>query len=75
LKGKWTDISFLVFEKSKKNYFRSSHKCREKWYNHLDPAVLHTKWTCHEDYRLFQLVSEVGTQWASISKSMGGART
>lgn len=40
-RGKWSDISFALYERSGKKIFRSSHKCREKWFNHLNPVVNH----------------------------------
>lgn len=65
----------MLFAQSDRKYYRSSHKCREKWYNHLDPVVRHDKWTLDEDLRLFELIAHLGQRWAAISKAMSGART
>ena len=73
--GKWSDISYRLYFYSNKKYFKSSHKCREMWFNHLNPNVSHNKWTLEEDIRLFKHVSRIGTKWAQISKAMEGVKT
>ena len=49
LKGKWSDISYQLYCRSDQHFFRTSHNCREMWYNHLNPVVNHDKWTLRED--------------------------
>ena len=75
LKGKWSDISYNLYCRSERQFFRSSHNCREMWYNHLNPVVNHNKWTLQEDIQLFELAGKLGTKWAKISKALEGVRT
>jgi len=46
---RWSEISFKLFVKSNKQFYRTPQKCREKWFNHLNPEVNRDKWTPHED--------------------------
>lgn len=71
----WSEISFLLYLRSEKLYFRSPQKCREKWYNHLSPEVNRNKWTHEEDCSLFDMVVKHGPKWALISKLFNGSRT
>lgn len=49
--------------------FRSAKQCRERWRNHLDPAVRNPRgWTEEEDSLLASLVLARGTKWASFSR-------
>lgn len=74
-KGKWSDISYNLYCRSDQQFFRTSHNCREMWYNHLNPIVNHDKWTIEEDIELFKLANQLGTKWARISKALNGVRT
>jgi hypothetical protein len=45
------------------------------WFNHLNPIVVHSKWTLEEDLELFRMAGQLGTKWARISKALEGRRT
>jgi hypothetical protein len=49
---------------------RIGKQCRERWRNHLDPAVDHSPWTVDEDNRLRALHQEFGNQWVKIAALM-----
>ena len=51
---------------------RSGKQCRERWYNHLDPAVKKGDWTEEEDRILIELQASLGNQWAMMTKSLPG---
>ena len=51
---------------------RSGKQCRERWHNHLDPAVLKEPWTAREEEKLFELHKVYGNSWAEISKHLPG---
>jgi len=46
---------------------RTGKQCRERYYNHLQPAVNHAEWTPVEDARLCHLHSILGACWAAIA--------
>jgi len=48
----WTKIAC----KLKENYWitsRTGKQCRERWYNHLNPAVNKKPWNLEEEAKLF----------------------
>jgi hypothetical protein len=51
---------------------RSAKQCRERWFNHLDPAVIKAEWTPEEDELIFQQVEAQGTKWSLIAKLFPG---
>ena len=51
---------------------RSGKQCRERWYNHLDPAVKKGDWSEEEDRVLLELQASMGNQWAMMTKSLPG---
>ena len=51
---------------------RSGKQCRERWYNHLDPAVKKGDWTEDEDRILIEMQASLGNQWAMMTKSLPG---
>jgi hypothetical protein len=51
---------------------RAGKQCRERWKNHLDPAINHEPFTKQEDESVIRMVNEMGTKWAQISKLMPG---
>jgi hypothetical protein len=51
---------------------RSAKQCRERWFNHLDPAVVKTEWTAREDELILQQVERQGPKWSAIAKLFPG---
>lgn len=51
---------------------RIGKQCRERWHNHLNPAVRKDKWSTEEDNVIMDLVDKLGTKWATIAKHMPG---
>mmetsp|Transcript_34088 Transcript_34088/g.69705 ORF Transcript_34088/g.69705 Transcript_34088/m.69705 type:complete len:347 (+) Transcript_34088:159-1199(+) len=51
---------------------RSGKQCRERWHNHLDPAVKKGAWEPHEDDLIVKMQRELGNQWAVITKMLPG---
>jgi hypothetical protein len=49
---------------------RIGKQCRERWRNHLDPAMNHAPWTAEEDEQLIQLHKEHGNAWVVIASQM-----
>mmetsp|Transcript_8962 Transcript_8962/g.14594 ORF Transcript_8962/g.14594 Transcript_8962/m.14594 type:complete len:279 (+) Transcript_8962:151-987(+) len=52
------------------NLNRSSKQCRERWVNHLDPAIRKSKWTTEEDEELMQYHDMFPGKWAAIAKQL-----
>lgn len=83
--SKWTEeedsrLTELVLEMGPKQWTmiaerlgtRAGKQCRERWKNQLDPEIDHSPFTEADDARILQLVAEMGTKWAEISKMMPG---
>ena len=51
---------------------RIGKQCRERWHNHLDPAINRGPFTEAEDAKIISLVREHGPKWAAISKFLEG---
>lgn len=51
---------------------RTGKQCRERFKNHLDPAVHRSAWTQEEDQRLITLHAQFGNQWTLISSYFEG---
>lgn len=51
---------------------RTGKQCRERWHNHLDPSVVKGGWSQEEDALIVRLQSELGNQWAVITKQLPG---
>ena len=51
---------------------RIGKQCRERWHNHLDPAINRGPFSEEEDAKIISLVREHGPKWAAISKFLGG---
>jgi len=51
---------------------RVGKQCRERWFNHLCPAVKKGEWTEEEDRLIAEGVAELGTRWSEIVKRLPG---
>mmetsp|Transcript_29228 Transcript_29228/g.72023 ORF Transcript_29228/g.72023 Transcript_29228/m.72023 type:complete len:366 (+) Transcript_29228:239-1336(+) len=51
---------------------RVGKQCRERWHNHLSPAVRKDHWTDEEDRLILEMVGQVGTKWSQIVKLLPG---
>jgi len=51
---------------------RIGKQCRERWHNHLNPAIKKTAWTDEEEWVLFLSHNAFGNKWAEISKNISG---
>lgn len=61
----WAAISELVPG-------RNSKQCRERWLNHLNPAVKSNEWTPKEDHTITTLQKEFGNKWSKIARRLTG---
>jgi hypothetical protein len=51
---------------------RSAKQCRERWFNHLDPAIVKTEWTQDEDELIHTQFELHGPKWSHIAKLFPG---
>lgn len=51
---------------------RMGKQCRERWYNHLDPAISKAPWAPAEYQKLVQLHRLYGNKWSLIAKYLPG---
>lgn len=51
---------------------RSGKQCRERWHNHLSPAVNKGEWTEEEDRIIRDMRKVVGNQWSLMRKYLVG---
>ena len=62
----WIDLAQIVGTKD-------ASRCRERWWNHLDPTLNFDSFTPEEDAKLLKLVKILGVgNWAKIAKYMPG---
>ena len=52
---------------------RIGKQCRERWHNHLNPAIRKDAWTPEEDNILLEEHARLGNKWAEIARKLPGA--
>lgn len=67
----WKEIAAELNARCNSQVYRHGKQCRERWINHLDPAINRGPWTDEEDLRMLKYFLSVGgKKWADISKLM-----
>lgn len=85
VKGPWTDeedkrLMDLVKEYGPKRWTqiseqlpgRNGKQCRERWHNHLNPAITKQAWKAEEDRTILECHVSMGNKWAGIAKYLPG---
>ncbi|KAA8549376.1 hypothetical protein F0562_001060 [Nyssa sinensis] len=85
IKGQWTDEEDRKLVRmvnrygeskwaliSEKMAYRVGKQCRERWHNHLRPAIKKDIWTEEEERILIEAHKQVGNKWAEIAKRIPG---
>jgi hypothetical protein len=57
---------------SERLHGRIPKQCRERWCNHLDPAIKKVPWTAEEDQLIALGIQRFGQKWAEIAKILPG---
>lgn len=47
---------------------RSGKQCRERWHNHLNPAIKKEEWLTWEDDIIITQHQIIGSRWSEIAK-------
>ncbi|KAJ8600966.1 hypothetical protein CTAYLR_006333 [Chrysophaeum taylorii] len=61
----WADVAKLLPG-------RLTKQVRERWQNHLNPALVKSPWTEEEDYLLVSLQAVLGNRWNEIARAFQG---
>ena len=61
-------MSRLLYFRSNKKYYRSPQKCREYWFNHLDPSLNKNPWTIDEELKLVKELQTYGFKWSKLTQ-------
>ncbi|KAL4423083.1 hypothetical protein ABPG77_005888 [Micractinium sp. CCAP 211/92] len=51
---------------------RIGKQCRERWHNHLNPAIKRGQWTRQEDEVIVRFHRKYGNQWARMAQHLKG---
>ena len=51
---------------------RQGKQCRERWHNHLNPAISKRSWREDEEWLLFLLHKLYGSRWAVLAQMIAG---
>lgn len=51
---------------------RIGKQCRERWHNHLNPAINKEAWTQEEELALIRAHQIYGNRWAELTKFLPG---
>ena len=62
----WSSVSEMIPTKNGK-------QCRERWINHIDPAINREPWTHEDDMALIEAHSRLGNRWTELGASCSNA--
>ena len=51
---------------------RTGKQCRERYLNHLSPALKSKVWSPEEDYAIFSLFFRIGSKWSVVARVLRG---
>lgn len=67
----WKGVAQELNEKNPTKVYRSAKQCRERWNNHVNPAIDRGPWTPEQDIKLVTAFIELGKKWSQIAKELG----